>query len=66
MEAASTRQGTRRRQDDHVSLEKPHVGYIDALIIGSATPKLVNMLDRFWNSAHAYAVAQIVAGDRSP
>jgi len=23
------------------------------------------MLDRFRNSAHAYAVAQIVAGDRS-
>ena len=27
MEAASTRQGTRRRQDDHVSLEKPHVRF---------------------------------------
>jgi len=29
-------------------------------MVGSATPKPVNILDRFWNSAHAYAVASAV------
>ena len=49
-----------------LSLVKGHTSCIDALMVGSAMSKLVNVLDRFWNGAYADAVAQLVAGDRSP
>jgi len=38
---------------------------MDAFIVGAVVPKLVRIFDAYWNSEHAYPVAQIVATDRT-
>jgi len=38
---------------------------MDAFIVGAVVPKLANIFDVYWNSAHAYPVEQIVATDRN-
>jgi putative cardiolipin synthase len=38
---------------------------MDALIVGAVVPRLVDIFDIYWNSAHAYPVASIVATDHS-
>jgi len=39
---------------------------MDALIVGAVVPRLVGIFDAYWNSAHAYPIAQIVATGRTP
>jgi putative cardiolipin synthase len=38
---------------------------MDAFIVGAVVPQLENIFDAYWNSAHAYPVAQIIATSRS-
>jgi putative cardiolipin synthase len=38
---------------------------MDAFIVGAVVPKLERIFDAYWNSAHAYPVAQVVATDRT-
>jgi len=38
---------------------------MDAFIVGAVVPQLERIFDAYWNSPHAYPVAQIVATDRS-
>ena len=38
---------------------------MDAFIVGAVVPRLANIFDAYWNSTHAYPVAQIIANDRS-
>ena len=38
---------------------------MDAFIVGAVVPKLGGIFDAYWNSAHAYPVAQVIATDRN-
>jgi putative cardiolipin synthase len=38
---------------------------MDAFFIGAVVPKLERIFDAYWNSPHAYPIAQIVATDRT-
>ena len=38
---------------------------MDAFIIGGVVPKLERIFDAYWNSAHAYPIAQVIATDRT-
>lgn len=39
---------------------------MDAFIVGAVVPRLVSIFDTYWNSKHAYPIAEIVATARSP
>ena len=38
---------------------------MDAFIVGAVVPKLEKIFDAYWNSPHAYPVAQIIVTDRT-
>ena len=38
---------------------------MDAFIVGAVVPQLEHIFDAYWNSAHAYPIAQIIGTERS-